>query len=286
MAEFDPQKNNGMLSFNVDYFFKPYSPYIHVSPYFDGLYGQDFNDPKGLVCSGDFSVSTVADLWEEYQIQNKNYELIFNRQIQNLDINNSIAYEQAEISAYLNAGSTALQGAASGMVAGGLLGGAIGSEAGPYGTVIGAAAGGIVGAGAGLGGSIWAMRKDLELLAQSQKEARSFAQDMYTYHLGNIQALPNALTRVTSLTENNKIFPFIEFYDSTDEEKEALRNKLTYNGFTIMRIGKIVDYIQGNLNYVQGQLIRLTGVEEDSHVVAEIAKEIEQGAYYYGNDSE
>ena len=103
--------------------------------------------------------------------------------------------------------------------------------------------------------------------------------------MGNIKALPQSLTKVSSLTENNKIFPFIEFYECTEEEKEALRNKLTYNGMTIMRIGFIKDYIDGDLNYVQGQLIRLLGLNEDSHVVAELANEIKMGAYYYGTNT-
>ena len=67
-------------------------------------------------------------------------------------------------------------------------------------------------------------------------------------------------------------------------EKQALTNKLLYNGMTIMRIGNIKDFL-GQKNYVSGQLIRLTGIDEDSHVVAEIAQEIKEGAYY-GDDSE
>ena len=55
---------------------------------------------------------------------------------------------------------------------------------------------------------------------------------------------------------------------------------------TIMRIGKISDFIGSEIKYVSGQLIRLVGMDEDSHVVAEIAQEIKEGAYYYGNDSE
>ena len=128
--------------------------------------------------------------------------------------------------------------------------------------------------------------KDMEFLKRSQTEARSYQVDMYTYQLGNIQALPNTLNRVSAFTPNNKIFPFIEVYDCTDEEKEALRNKIKYNGMTIMRIGHIEDYINSDVTYyVQGQLIRLEGIEEDSHVVAEIANEIKEGAYYYGSDT-
>ena len=280
--EINVQKNKGIVNLNVDYFYKPYSPYIHVAPYFNGLYGQDFNDPKGLICSGDFSIATASSKWEEYQIANKNYELIFNRQLQNLDVNNSIAMDQLKITGRLGVVTSAIQGVAAGAVTGATAG----SMAGPWGTVIGAVGGAAVGGVTSGIASSWGASKDIEFLAKSQQEARSYMVDMYTYQLGNIQALPNTLTKVSTFTENNKIFPFIEFYDCTDEEKQALRDKIKYNGMTIMRIGRIRDFIGETSNYVQGQLIRLTGINEDSYVVSETANEIKQGAYYYGNDSE
>lgn len=269
------QKNKGISRLNVDYFYKPYSPYIHVAPYFSGLYGEDYNDPKGLICSGEFSISTAASKWEEYQIQNKNYELIFNRQIENLDVNNAISMEQLKITSGLGIASSALQGMGAGAVAGNMI-------AGPYGAAVGAVVGGVA---SGITSMI-GREYDINFLARQQREARSYSVDMYTYQLGNIKALPNSLTRVSSLTENNKIFPFIEFYDSTEEEKEALRDKLLYNGMTVMRIGKVEDYIQGDYKYVQGRLIRLVGIDEDSEVVSEIANELKEGAYFYGSDSE
>lgn len=268
------QKNAGITELNVDYFYKPYSPYIHVAPYFNYMYGFDFNDPKGLICSGEFSIATAQSQWETYQIQNKNFENIFNRQIQNLDVNNSIAYDQMRITGKIGVATAGLTGIAGGAIAGGTAGG-------PIGAAVGAVAGGI---GSAIASGVGA-KYDLEYLKKSQTEARSFAQDMYAYSLGNIQALPYSLTRVSTFTENNKVFPFIEFYDCTDEEKEALRNKIKYNGMTVMRIGRIIDFIGSNHKYVQGQLIRLEGVNEDSHVIAEIANEIKEGAYYYGSDS-
>lgn len=272
MFDINVQKNEGITELNVDFFYKPYSPYIHVAPYFKGLYGLDFNDPKGLICSGDFSISTASDQWSSYQIQNKNYELIFNRQIQNLDVNNSIAMEKAEFSGKLGVATAGLSGVAAGATAGG--------AAGPYGAAVGAAVGAI-------GGSITSYigyKKDIEFLKAEQSETRSYQTDMYSYQLGNIQALPNTMTRVSAFTANNKIFPFIEFYDCTDVEKQALENKIKYNGMTIMRIGQIANFI-GNEFYVQGQLIRLEGIDEDSHVISEIAKEIKEGAYFYGYNS-
>ena len=274
--EINVQKNKGITSLNVDYFYKPYSPYLHIAPYFNYMYGFDYNDPKGLICSGEFSIATAQSQWENYQIQNKNYELIFNRQIENLDVNNSIAMEQLKISSAIGVATAGLTG-----VAGGAVSGAMATGGNPIGAVAGAVVGGVGGAVS----SAIGRKYDIEYLKRSQTEARGFQQDMYAYQLGNIKALPYSLTRVSAFTENNKIFPFIEFYDATDEEKEALRNKIKYNGMTVMRIGKIADHVFYDQRYVQGKLIRLEGIDEDSHVVAEIANEIKEGAYYYGTDT-
>lgn len=56
MFEFSVAKNNGVDYFNVDVTLKPYNPYIHINPNFKGIYGLDFNDARGLICGGDFSI--------------------------------------------------------------------------------------------------------------------------------------------------------------------------------------------------------------------------------------
>ena len=239
------------------------------------MYGLDFNDPKGLICSGEFSVATASDQWSLYEVQNKNYELIFNRQIKNLDVNNWITMREAETTGKIGIATTALGGGAGGAAGGAMVGGGWGAA---IGGVVGSVGGGVV---SGIG-----YKKDIQYLTERQQEARSYAKDMYTYQLGNIKALPNTLTKVSTFTENNKIFPFIEFYDCTEEEKQALRDKIKYNGMTIMRIGKISDFININISrYAQAQLIRLVGIDEDSEVVAEIANELKEGAYFYGSDT-
>lgn len=93
--EFSVAKNNGVGSFNVDCTYKPFNPYVHVNPAFSNMYGQDWNDARGLICGGDFSLSQVSDAFTEYSLQNKNYQEIFDRQIQNMDVNNSIARTEA-----------------------------------------------------------------------------------------------------------------------------------------------------------------------------------------------
>lgn len=258
--EFNPAKNDGVKYFNVDCEYKPFSPYIHLNPNFSGLYGEDFNDARGLICGGDFSLTQISDNWKTYQIQNKNYQEIFNRQIQNIEVNNSVQKEK-EI---WGAVSGAVQGTVSGAVAGGMMGG-------PWGAV----AGGIIGAGSSIAGGI----RDVQLNQKLRNESMDYTKDLFGYQLGNIKALPDNLTQVSSYNPNNKIFPILEYYTCTDVEKQALENKLKYNGMTVMRIGTIAEFIRTEKTYIKGKLIRLEGISDDFHIINEISNEIFKGAF-------
>lgn len=261
--EFNLAMNDGSIDyFNVDYTYKPYSPYIHINPNFKGLYGQDFNDARGLICGGDFSLPIISDAWTNYQIQNKNYQNIFDRQIQNLDVQQNVGKLQDN----LNMITAPLTGAAGGAIAGGKVGG-------PYGAIAGA----VVGMGAGIAGSIL----DANLNQELRNEQRSYSIDMYNYQLGNIKALPYSLSKTSAFTYNNKIFPILEYYSCTDAEKEALIDKLTYNGMTVMKIGKLIDYVGDSENYkfIKGQLIRCDGISDDNHMLYSCYEELNKGVY-------
>lgn len=111
-----------------------------------------------------------------------------------------------------------------------------------------------------------------------QNEALDYTKDMFGYQLGNIKALPNSLTKTSAINSDNKIFPILEYYTCTDEEKQALLDKIKYNGMTIMRIGKMVDFLQEDYSYIKGQLIRLE-IHEDTNYLNQIANEINKGVY-------
>lgn len=250
--EFNAAKNGGVNTINVDCEYKPFQPYIHLNPNFNLLYGKDFNDARGLICNGDFSLTQISDAWATYQRQNVNYDKQFNRQIQNMEINNNIQMLQAEAQAILGT---------SGGVLGGFMAGGIG----------GAVAGGVSSA---IGGAM-----DVGLLAASQAEAIDYTKDQFGYSLGNIKALPDSLTKVSAFNNNNKIFPVIEYYTCTDEEKQALENKMKYNGMTVMRIGTIREFLKSEKSYIKGKLIRLENFNEDFHYVNELANEFNKGVF-------
>ena len=250
--------------FNVDITMRPQNPYIHMNPNFKqaGLYYNDYDDARGLICGGDFSLGIINDAWTQYEIQNKNYQAIFDRQIQNMDVNNSINRQEALFGAI--AGTA--QGAGAGAVGGFMASGS------PYGAIAGAVIGGVA---SGVGGAL-----DISNLKKRQEEARDYAFDNYNYSLGNIKALPYSITRTSALTYNNKKVPFIEIYECTEVEKEAYYLKLKYNGMTVSKIDTIESYKSSdNSNYFRAKLIRLINISEDNHYVETINEELMKGVF-------
>lgn len=258
--EFNAARNGGVEGYNVRYTYKPYQPFINVAPKFGRLYGKDFKDNRGLILSGDFSLPIVKDAWINYQLQNKNYQLAFDRQIENLEVN----YGWQRAQGIANAVVGTIQGGTTGAMAGGMMGG-----------VPGAVVGGLVGTAGSLGTGI----ADLEMQKALHNEAIDYAKDNFGFQLGNIKALPNTLNKVSSIVANSKLFPFVEYYTCTEEEKKAFDDKIKYNGMTIGRIGHILDFKHPDAQtYVKGQIIRLEG-EFDTHEANEIANEFMKGWY-------
>lgn len=213
----------------------------------------------------------INSAWYQYQLNNKNYQAIFDRQIQNMDVNNAIAQEQQQWQASTGILTSGMTGA----IGGGILGAKTGN---PY-AAIGGAAVGLIG---GMVASGIGAEKDRDWLYRQQAESKSYAIDMYNYQLGNIKALPNSISKSDPLTYNNKIWPILEDYSCTSKEVEILKSKIQYNGMTIMAIGKISDYCISNLFdkiYIKGQLIRCETIADDFHIVDAIYQEVNKGFY-------
>lgn len=262
--EFSATKNGGILGWNIAFTYKPVSPYIRVAPIFGRLYGEDFGDARGLVCGGDFSLAQVNDKWLSYERQNKNYQVMFDRQIENMEVNNSVQ----RIMEKVNMATGTVSGAVSGGMAGGMTGN-------PY----AAAAGAVIGGVASFGGGI----ADRFLNEKLRNEAINLSRDQFGYQLQNIRALPQSLTKTSAYNADNKIFPFVEYYTCTDIEKQALLDKMAWNGMTIMRIGQIQEfllpYYTNEGTFIQAKPIRLDYVAEDSHLAEAIAAELNTGVY-------
>ena len=260
--EFSAAKSGGVDGFLADCTYKPWSPYIHILPKLKGLYGDNFvsiDDARGLICGGDMSLPQLSNAWANYQLQNKTYQEMFDRQIKNMDVQNDInrqgAIAQLELSPITGGASLAAAGA-------------------QFGGINGAIAGAGIGAVVGAATSVLDYRNTLRMM----EENRQYKIDMYSYNLQNIQAIPTSLTKTSALTYNTRVWPFIEYYTCTDAEREALKDKMKYNGMTIMKIGKLTDYLLGEDKFYKGQLIRLN-IKVDSHMAYEIYNELNKGVY-------
>lgn len=180
-----------------------------------------------------------------------------------MEVNNAVQREQEA------------WGIASGALSGSVQGASTGAAAGP----IGAIAGGVIGGGMSLIGGI----RDRQLNEKLRNEALDYTKDMFGYQLGNIKAQPMSLSKTSAYGVDNKYFPFLEYYTCSEVEKQALKDKIKYNGMTVMAIGSLKEYVD-NYNgtdpmYFKGKLIRLEGFKEDYHILNAIADEIYKGVF-------
>lgn len=261
--EFNVAKNGTSIDYFTAYCtYKPYTPFIKVEPQFSGLYGTNFNDNRGLICGGDFSIPRFTDRWETYELNNKNYQNIFNREIANLDFNNQIAMRNQIINATTGVVGDTVKGAGTGAMLGGGWG---------------AIAGAVVGLGTSTIGAVY----DTTTLQREQHENRQLAIDKFNFSLGNIKALPYTLTKVGAFDISSKLFPFVEYYTCTDEEKQMLRDKITYESMTVFKIDYFGNYVSQDTtkHYFKGELIRNLDLYVATNVFNEIYNELLKGVY-------
>ena len=237
---------------------KPYTPYIHIYPAFGGLYGTERTlENRGLICGGDFSLPLLNDAWSSYEIRNKNYMNAFNRQIENLEVQQDYQRTQQILG-----------------IATGAIGGAVG------GAVLGGGVGGVVGGLASVAGGI----ADFAMSEKLRTESLDYTKDMFGYNLQNIRALPTGLGRVGSIVVDSFVFPAIEIYTATSEEETALTNKIQWNGMSIGRIGTFNDFksrASTSCRYIKAQIIRMADLHEELHTAKAISDELYKGVYIY-----
>ena len=160
-----------------------------------------------------------------------------------------------------------------GVVGGAAAGAAIGSVVPGIGTAIGAVAGGLVSAIGGIGDAI--------ATKGVQNETIDYTIDQFNMSLQAIKARPDTLTKISAFDIDCSPFPMLEYYSCSYDEKLAIKNKLKYNGITIMKIGRLVDYIDptNELTYIKGKLIRLDKLQEDYHMINTISAEMNKGVF-------
>lgn len=251
-------ENYGINYFNVDYTYLPYQPFIKLNPNFKGLNGIESDDSRGLILGGNFSITTLSSAWANYQLNNVNYQAIFDRQVKNAKTNYKLGLIEN--------------------LTGGIIGGVGQATAGAIAT------GNPLVGGALAGANAVGLVADYTLEKLKYKENLSYSKDQFNYNLQNVQARPETISKMTSFNYDSMYFPFVEFYSCTDEEKQAITNKLQYNGMTVMRIGTIDEFVKDTETFIQGKVIRFLDLDDDYHMAVELADEIKKGIFIKRSD--
>lgn len=261
--EFNAERNKGVDNFNIDFNYKPHDTYIHVAPNFKGLYGSahdTYNDIEGLICMGSFSLPQTSSQWQEFVLNNMNYKLTFENDIQMMDSLHDIDMTMAK----WKVASGAVTGAAAGAVTGSMVGSVPGA-------IAGAAIGGIASTAAGIADVHYAQKRyDIE---------RDRSKAKFNENNQNIKARNRTLNNVSSYNANNKVFPILEYYSCTSDEKDSFRTYLNLDGMTVGRYDKIANFIRNDFTFIQGTIRRCIINGDDFHMSTEISDEISKGVF-------
>lgn len=257
--EMNVAKNNGLDKIYVKCTFKPYQPYLQLLPNFKGLYGYNFNDYRGLICSDNFSLGRTTEAFIQYELNNKNYREIFKNQLGQMETQYNINKAENAFGRLSGIVTSTSQGAVSGfMMSGGN----------PYVAIAGAAIGGTTSAiGAGM---------DAANEGKNYNIGRNQTISNYNLNLGNIKAQPATITN-DSFNIVSKIYPYIEFYECSAVEREAFENKIKYNGMITNTIGQITRH-PDDVKFFQASVIRID-VDGNAEIINEINNELQQGGY-------
>ena len=268
LYDFSVAKNGGVTGWAITMTVRPYQPYIHVAPIWGGLYSPMYQyDPKGLILGGNYSVDVVSSAWTSYEIANKNYQLIFDRNVQTLDLQQSIERNRD------------IRDMVSGLVNAGM------ATAGSYAS--GGAKGAVISAAKSAGGLI-SSALSMQEAEQLRQNARDSMMDMQSYNLGNIRARPDTLTKVSSINRQNKGWPVAEIYTAPQNEVDAYIALRKYTGMTVGVIGRLNEFLRENpykYRYIRAQVLRLSA-EVDTHMAQVINAELSGGCYFYNEGGE
>ena len=258
-------KNGGLNRIHVDMTCLPNQPWIRVRPVWEGLNGINYDDAKGLILGGSYSLTQLTNAWTEYQYTNINYQNIQDSTIQYQQAQYDITNQKNLISGALNTVSSTISGAVGGALVGG---------------IPGAIAGGLASAGASIGGLVADQYYD----KKSQKLTIDYSQEQFALQTGNVKAQASTISRLTAVNSNFKYFPQLLVYVANDKDIDALDAKWENCGMSIGRIGKLINYLnEGKNQFVKGKLIRNDNMHYSFDYYNAIGQEVAQGFFYGGN---
>lgn len=247
--DFSPSVNGGIDTWEVTANYRPFASYIKIQPTWKSWYGEaTYNgstDFRGLVYNSSLCVTQLNDAWSNYVSNNKNFQQLFDNQINTLTKQQSIELNAME--------ETLGWRSYTGM---------------PISSIARV-----------IGGS-----KDIEMQRELNNVALSKLNTDFKYQLDNIQSMPHTIKKLTNINGDTRVFPYIEIYGCSEDEEKSFNLKMKYTGYTIMTTGYCWDYLKvGEETFIQADLIRLdlSFSEEtaDNHMAVEIAAELDKGLY-------
>ena len=247
--DFSPSMNGGINTWEISFNYKPFASYIKVQPTWNWLLGPStyngLTDFRGLAYNSSLTVSQLNDAYASYVASNKNYQQLFDNQINTLTKTQDIQLGALEETLGLRSYT--------GM---------------PISSILRT-----------IGGS-----KDIDMQRELNNVALTKMRTDFNYQMDNIKSMPHTIKKLTSITEDTRIFPYIEYYTCSETEEQAFDNKIKYTGMTIMTTGNIYEYCKPNEEtFIQASLIRLILLETEesanNQIAVEIASELDKGIY-------
>lgn len=226
---FRPYNNDGIMEFKTKITLRPYNTIIYVRPSTKGLLMYDYDDKDCLIISEDFSLTAVTSEWTNYVYNNRNYNDVFERQIQGREFERTwerkIEDAQKKSDEWTSRNISAQKAST---YTGNLP--IISSVAGAIGTAF----------------------QDQTYLQMAQidrqynealyQEGIQISRDLFNLQLENIQSQPLVPSKITTL--DAKLLPgvYLEYYSTNPTELQAINDFYRFNGNRIDAYGTFNQY--------------------------------------------
>ena len=226
---FRPYNNDGIMEFKTKITLRPYNTIIYIRPSTKGLLMYDYDDKDCLIISEDFSLTAVTSEWTNYIYNNRNYNDVFERQIQGREFERTwerkIEDAQKKSDEWTSRNISAQKAST---YTGNLP--IISSVAGAIGTAF----------------------QDQTYLQMAQidrqynealyQEGIQISRDLFNLQLENIQSQPLVPSKITTL--DAKLLPgvYLEYYSTNPTELQAINDFYRFNGNRVDAYGTFNQY--------------------------------------------
>lgn len=236
---FRPYNNDGIMEFRTKITLRPYNTIIYVRPSTKGLLMYDYDDKDCLIISEDFSLTAVTSEWTNYIYNNRNYNDVFERQIQGREFERTwerkIEEAQKKSDEWTSRNISAQKAST---YTGNLP--IISSVAGAIGTAFQDQT------------YLQMAQIDRQYNEATYQEGIQLSRDLFEMQLENIQSQPIVPSKISTL--DAKLLPgvYLEYYSSNPSELQAINDFYKFNGNRVDAYGTFSQYLGW---FVRGKII-------------------------------